>query len=157
MWLLFILRMPMNTIYGEPVNSFNKNPRHEDFFMTFEREKMQPIKNPFRLFRQYLSFSYGGICYAGKNKQAHLQHKILTASAGTSGWHDGEGMHCALPTYWINIKSLQMILSAVKCGQKIGRILIIWLPWTMKIYGIWKSYLDIIRKNCFKSPHFVLI
>ena len=29
-----------------------------------------------------------------KIKQAHLQHKILTASAGTSGWHDGEGMHC---------------------------------------------------------------
>ena len=29
-----------------------------------------------------------------KIKQAHLQDKIFTASAGTSGWHDGEGMHC---------------------------------------------------------------
>ena len=54
----------MNTIYGEPVNSFNKNPRHEDFFMTLEREKDQ---NPFRLFRQYLPFPDGGIFNAGKN------------------------------------------------------------------------------------------
>jgi hypothetical protein len=58
----------MNTIYGELVNSFNKNPRHEDFFMTFEREKNATNQNPFRLFRQYLSFPDGGICYAGKNQ-----------------------------------------------------------------------------------------
>ena len=36
--------------------------------MTFEREKNATNQNPFRLFRQYLSFSYGGICYAGKNQ-----------------------------------------------------------------------------------------
>ncbi|NBI13708.1 low molecular weight phosphotyrosine protein phosphatase [[Haemophilus] felis] len=29
-----------------------------------------------------------------KIKQAGLSDKIKTASAGTSGWHDGENMHC---------------------------------------------------------------
>lgn len=36
--------------------------------MTFEREKNATNQNPFRLFRQYLSFPDGGICYAGKNQ-----------------------------------------------------------------------------------------
>ncbi|AEW76453.1 protein tyrosine phosphatase [Aggregatibacter actinomycetemcomitans] len=29
-----------------------------------------------------------------KVKQANVQKHIITASAGTSGWHDGEDMHC---------------------------------------------------------------
>ncbi|PJG82339.1 low molecular weight protein-tyrosine-phosphatase [Caviibacterium pharyngocola] len=29
-----------------------------------------------------------------KIRRAGLEKRIITASAGTSGWHDGEGMHC---------------------------------------------------------------
>ncbi|TCP97221.1 protein-tyrosine phosphatase [Cricetibacter osteomyelitidis] len=29
-----------------------------------------------------------------KVKKAHLDNRIFTASAGTAGYHDGDGMHC---------------------------------------------------------------
>ena len=85
----------MNTIYGELVSSFNKNPRHEDFFYDFgERKRMQPINILFVCLGNICRSPMAEYLMREKIKQAHLQDKIFTASAGTSGWHDGESMHC---------------------------------------------------------------
>ena len=92
-----------------------------------------------------------------KIKQAHLQHKILTASAGTSGWHDGEGMHCGTA----DILDQHKIASNDFVSRKVRS-----KDWAdfdyliaMDNENLWdlESYLDIIRKNCFKSPHFAQI
>ncbi len=62
--------------------------------MTFEREKMQHINILFVCLGNICRSPMAEYVMREKIKQAHLQHKIQTASAGTSGWHDGEGMHC---------------------------------------------------------------
>ena len=55
---------------------------------------MQPIKILFVCLGNICRSPMAEYVMREKIKQAHLQQKILTASAGTSGWHDGEGMHC---------------------------------------------------------------
>ena len=65
-----------------------------------------------------------------KIANAGLSNLIETDSAGTSGEHDGEGMHCGTADV------LDRLKIARKCGQKTGRNLIISSRWIIIIYEI---------------------
>ncbi len=118
---------------------------------------MQPIKILFVCLGNICRSPMAEYVMREKIKQAHLQHKILTASAGTSGWHDGEGMHCGTADILDQHKIASNDFVSRKVRSKDWADFDYLIAMDNEIYGIWKRYLDIIRKNCFKSPHFAQI